>query len=188
MKTPNLMIELPPSNVAPEHNRRARVLTRRPSSKGSLGQPLTKRETEVLWLVTEGLPDKSIADRLDLSEHTVKFHLGNARKKIGAPSRTRAAVHFALQQGAARAPTTDATDATGPGGHAPAHRKDDASATEKQNWINGFAVALALVHRHGGASTVVCEAARAAGLTLTVALDAGVSSFDIEELKRAKVS
>lgn len=108
------MTKLPPSSVPPEPTKRARVLTRPPSSEGPLGQPLTKRETDVLRLVTEGLSNKGIADRLNISAHTVKFHLENAGKKIGARSRTKAAVHFALQQGTALAP---ATARSGSGGH-----------------------------------------------------------------------
>jgi DNA-binding CsgD family transcriptional regulator len=179
----NPMTKLPSSGVSPKSPKRARVLTSHSSSKGSIGQPLTERETEVLGLLTEGLSNKSIADRMDLSLHTVKFHLGNAAKKIGAPSRTKAAVHFALQ-GTVRAPATTRSDSEGPG---PAHHEDDTCDTEKRHWINGFAVALAQVHRHSGESTVVCEAASAAGLTLTIARGAGVSSFDIDELKRAQV-
>jgi DNA-binding CsgD family transcriptional regulator len=162
------MTKLPPSSPPSKSTRRARVLTKHSSSQTSIGQPLSEREMEVLGLVTEGLSNKDIAGRLKRSAHTVKFHLGNVAKKIGVSSRTEAAVYFALQQGTALS--------TGP-----------LRVNEKQNWINGFAVALAQVHRHGGGSTVVCEAARAAGITLAAAHGAGVSSFDISELKRAKV-
>ena len=141
--------------------------------KASIGQPLTERETEILWCITDGLSNKIIADRLKLSAHTIKFHIGNATKKLGASSRTKAAVNFALQQGTALTPT---------GSPAPAPSNPDG-----RNWINGFAVALAQVHRHGGRSTVICEVARSAGLTIAAARGAGVSSFDIEELKKAKV-
>lgn len=127
---------------------------------------------EVLGLVTEGLSNKGIADRLKRSEHTVKFHLGNATKKIGASSRTKAAVYFAMQQGTALSPV-------------PSGSKN--SVTPKQDWINGFAVALAQIHRHGVESAIVCKAARFAGLTLATAHGAGVSPFDISELRRAKV-
>jgi DNA-binding CsgD family transcriptional regulator len=164
------MTRLPLSNVSLEPTRRARILSKHPSSAGSIGQPLTERESEVLWLVTKGLSNKSIAARLDLSAHTVKFHIRNAARKSGTSSRTKAAVDFALQQGTVSA-----------------RRKDAEGDTEKQNWINGFAVALAQVHRHGGGSTIIYETARTAGLTLAVARDAGVSAFDIEELNRAKV-
>ncbi len=51
---------------------------------------LTRRELEVLQLVAEGLPNKSIADRLDISEHTVKFHVNAIMDKLGAQSRTEA--------------------------------------------------------------------------------------------------
>jgi two-component system nitrate/nitrite response regulator NarL len=53
---------------------------------------LTPRETEVLRLVAEGLPNKTIADRLHISEHTVKFHLNAIMGKLGAQSRTEAVV------------------------------------------------------------------------------------------------
>src|SRR3989304_3637758 len=38
-------------------------------------EELTVREMEVLQLLAEGLPNKRIAQRLDISEHTVKFHV-----------------------------------------------------------------------------------------------------------------
>ena len=51
---------------------------------------LSAREREVLQLVAEGLPNKTIATRLSLSEHTVKFHIQAILTKLGASSRTEA--------------------------------------------------------------------------------------------------
>ncbi|MDE2685427.1 MAG: response regulator transcription factor [Chloroflexota bacterium] len=56
---------------------------------------LTPRELEVLALLAEGLPNKSIASRLDISEHTVKFHVNAVLAKLDAQSRTEAAVRAA---------------------------------------------------------------------------------------------
>ena len=52
---------------------------------------LTPREREVLTLLAEGMPNKSIADSLSISEHTVKFHVNAILGKLGAQSRTEAA-------------------------------------------------------------------------------------------------
>jgi len=51
---------------------------------------LTPREMEVLRLLAEGLTNKSIAHRLEISEHTVKFHVNAIMGKLGAQSRTEA--------------------------------------------------------------------------------------------------
>lgn len=51
---------------------------------------LTPRETQVLQLLAEGLPNKVIAAQLDISEHTVKFHINSIMGKLGAQSRTDA--------------------------------------------------------------------------------------------------
>lgn len=51
---------------------------------------LTDRELEVLGAVTRGLRNKEIAAELGISENTVKFHLRNLYRKIGASSRTEA--------------------------------------------------------------------------------------------------
>jgi DNA-binding NarL/FixJ family response regulator len=53
---------------------------------------LTARELEVLALVAEGLPNKVIANRLKISEHTVKFHVNAIMSKLGVQSRTEAVV------------------------------------------------------------------------------------------------
>ena len=49
---------------------------------------LTPREGEVLGLLAEGLPNKTIAKKLDISEHTVKFHVNALLGKFGARTRT----------------------------------------------------------------------------------------------------
>jgi DNA-binding NarL/FixJ family response regulator len=56
---------------------------------------LTPRELEVLALLAEGLPNKSIARRLGISDHTVKFHVNAVLVKLGAQSRTEAAMRAA---------------------------------------------------------------------------------------------
>ena len=53
-------------------------------------EALTARESEVLLLVAEGLPNKAIARELGISEHTAKFHVGSLLGKLGAASRTEA--------------------------------------------------------------------------------------------------
>lgn len=56
---------------------------------------LTPREAEVLDLVAEGLPNKLIADRLGISENTVKYHLASILSKLGVHSRTEAVIRAA---------------------------------------------------------------------------------------------
>ena len=56
-------------------------------------EELTPRELEVLRLLAEGLPNKAIAHRLDISEHTVKFHVNSILSKLGAQSRTEAVIY-----------------------------------------------------------------------------------------------
>jgi DNA-binding NarL/FixJ family response regulator len=59
---------------------------------------LTPREMEVLRLVANGLPNKTIAHQLEISEHTVKFHVGSILTKLDAASRTEA-VTIATRRG-----------------------------------------------------------------------------------------
>lgn len=61
-----------------------------PQESGAADLPLTDREMQVLQLVAGGLPNKGIARRLNISEHTVKFHVGSILGKLGAASRTEA--------------------------------------------------------------------------------------------------
>jgi DNA-binding NarL/FixJ family response regulator len=54
------------------------------------GEALTAREREVLQLMAEGLQNRTIATRLSISPHTVKFHVASILAKLGAASRTEA--------------------------------------------------------------------------------------------------
>lgn len=53
---------------------------------------LTPREQEVLSHLAEGLTNKAIASQLDISDHTVKFHVNAIMTKLNAQSRTNAVV------------------------------------------------------------------------------------------------
>ena len=53
---------------------------------------LTPREREVLELIGRGFPNKRIARRLEVSEKTVKTHVGHVLAKLGVTDRTQAAV------------------------------------------------------------------------------------------------
>lgn len=61
-----------------------------PSSAPALSDPLTAREDEVLQLLAEGMTNRAIAQRLVISEHTVKFHVNAILGKLGAQSRADA--------------------------------------------------------------------------------------------------
>ena len=56
-----------------------------------LAEPLTERETEILHMVVEGKGNKAIANRLGLSEGTIKSHLRNIYRKLQVQTRAEAA-------------------------------------------------------------------------------------------------
>ena len=63
-----------------------------PQSEGieDLAEELTPRETSVLRLLAEGLGNREIANRLNISEHTIKFHIRSILSKLQASTRTEA--------------------------------------------------------------------------------------------------
>lgn len=71
-----------------------RLAGQRPGMAEPLAEPLaeslTAREREVLELLSAGLSNKLIARTLQISEHTVKFHVSSIYAKLGASSRTDA--------------------------------------------------------------------------------------------------
>ena len=56
---------------------------------------LTVREIEVLRLISSGLSNQAIAERLCISEHTVHRHVANTLSKLDVPSRSAAVAHAA---------------------------------------------------------------------------------------------
>jgi LuxR family maltose regulon positive regulatory protein len=52
---------------------------------------LSDRELEVLQIAAAGATNREIAERLNLSQHTIARHLANARAKLGAANRREAA-------------------------------------------------------------------------------------------------
>lgn len=68
------------------------LLRRRPQDTAS-PVALTLRETQIVRLIADGLSNKEISVRLELSEKTVKSHLGRIFAKLKITGRTRAAVH-----------------------------------------------------------------------------------------------
>jgi DNA-binding NarL/FixJ family response regulator len=61
-------------------------------------EALTGRESDVLQLLAQGLSNKGIADRLGISDQTVKFHVASIAGKLGAANRTDA-VRLAVRRG-----------------------------------------------------------------------------------------
>lgn len=63
-----------------------------PTTSSTLLAPLTAREQDVLNLLAQGKTNRAIAVTLDISDHTVKFHVNALMSKLNAQSRTEAAV------------------------------------------------------------------------------------------------
>ena len=68
------------------------------TSNGKGRGELTERERQVVQLLSEGLSNKLIADRLGISDHTAKFHVNGVMMKLGASTRTEAVVE-AMRRG-----------------------------------------------------------------------------------------
>jgi two-component system nitrate/nitrite response regulator NarL len=81
--------------IAPEFGSAATALRER--DVGVLVEDLTPRELEVLQVLAEGRSNKEIAQRLGVSEHTVKFHIDSILGKLDAHTRTEAVTRAARQ-------------------------------------------------------------------------------------------
>ena len=65
---------------------------------GTLVEPLTSREQDVLEQIAAGLSNREIASTLGISEHSVKFHVSGILGKLGVTSRA-AAIRRAVRRG-----------------------------------------------------------------------------------------
>ncbi|MBI4986393.1 MAG: response regulator transcription factor [Rhodocyclales bacterium] len=82
----------------------------RPRSTPNVIADLTPRETEVLDLLSHGLTNREIGDRLSLAEKTIKHHMTSILQKLQVRTRTEA-VLLALGQGASTRPAAGADGA-----------------------------------------------------------------------------
>jgi DNA-binding NarL/FixJ family response regulator len=62
---------------------------------GSAEETLTPRQIEILQLVAEGIPYKEIAERLCLSDHTVKYHVGEIMQRLHLKNRSQVLAYAA---------------------------------------------------------------------------------------------
>jgi DNA-binding NarL/FixJ family response regulator len=69
-----------------------------PQPVAEAATPLTAREREVLRMLADGAANKTIAWKLGISEHTVKFHVAQILAKLNAGTRTEA-VTLGIRQG-----------------------------------------------------------------------------------------
>jgi len=77
------------AKVIAEFSRLPRAI---PHRQSDLAEPLTPREMEILRLVATGVSNKEIADRLVISEGTVKNHLSSILSKLGVKDRLQAVI------------------------------------------------------------------------------------------------
>ncbi len=85
-------------SLAPTIARKLMRELQRPPDLPPAEQPLSEREVQVLRLVAQGLSNKEIADRIVVSERTVRAHVSNILNKLHLANRTQAAL-YAIREG-----------------------------------------------------------------------------------------
>lgn len=88
------------SSLHPKIARKLIQELNRPTELPPTEEPLTQREMEVLKLLAQGLPNQEIADRLVITERTVRAHVSSILAKLHLANRTQAAL-YALRKGLA---------------------------------------------------------------------------------------
>jgi len=86
------------SSLHPKIARKLMQELSRPPAHPTTADPLTAREVEVLQVVAQGLSNQEIADKLVISEATVRSHISNILSKLHLASRTQVAL-YALREG-----------------------------------------------------------------------------------------
>jgi NarL family two-component system response regulator LiaR len=81
----------------------------RPAEREPAPEALTARELEVLQLIAQGLSNQEIADRISVSESTVRAHVSRILGKLHLASRTQAAL-YAVREGLTGADAASAPD------------------------------------------------------------------------------
>jgi DNA-binding NarL/FixJ family response regulator len=77
------------SDAAPEHD----------GDVAGVGpKKLSKRQKQLIVMLSQGLSNRDIADQIGISEHTVKVHLWRLFRRLGVSSRIQA-LHFARTNG-----------------------------------------------------------------------------------------
>lgn len=82
--------------IFPSDFKRSRNIRSRNIRSRNMDEPidqLTEREREVLRLISDGLGNREIAQKLKISGHTAKFHVSSILSKLGAASRAEAVSH-----------------------------------------------------------------------------------------------
>jgi DNA-binding NarL/FixJ family response regulator len=74
--------------------------------------PFSRREIDVLDLVSRGMTNTQVAEQLGLTVHAIKFHLAHIYRKLGVANRTEAAVAYMV--GATGSNGPDAADRSTP--------------------------------------------------------------------------
>ena len=77
----------------------------RQQPRGGVNTELTGRQVDVIELVAEGLQNKQIAARLNLSEYTIKVHIHHIIHKLGVHNRTQAAAVYLSEMATRHAAT-----------------------------------------------------------------------------------
>lgn len=105
---------------------------------------LTPRERDILKLIAQGLPNKMIARRLDITESTVKVHVKHMLKKMKLKSRVEAAVWVHQSESSKASPSRDAWRG----------KLDQRLGQRQGDLIGGDALPLFILHHHRQAPAV----------------------------------
>ena len=62
-------------------------------NRAAANSKLSKRQTQLIAMLDQGMSNRDIATELDISEHTVKVHLWRLFRRLGVKSRTQALHH-----------------------------------------------------------------------------------------------